>query len=83
MGYKSTILFLKGYKATKEEAHPDMQGDGKSTVNFFVKNFGFTGREIVAIMGSHTVGRFNWHNSYLSYVWTTRGSTAFNNHYYK
>ena len=72
----------EGYKATKAESHPDQQGDGKATVDFFVKDFGFTGREIVAIMGSHTVGKFHWQNSYMNYVWTARGTTAFNNHYY-
>ena len=73
----------KGYIATKAESHPNMHGSGKMTVDFFAKDFGFNGRETVAIMGSHTVGRLHTIFSLLPYVWTTRGTISFNNHYYK
>ena len=73
----------EGYIATKEESHPHLHGSGQMTVDFFAKDFGFNGRETVAIMGSHTVGRFHTIFSLLPYVWTTRGTQSFNNHYYK
>ena len=71
------------YVTTKHEEHPWAHGDGKMTTDFFAKNFDFSGRESVTIMGSHTVGRFNAHISLLPYVWTTKGEVSFNNHYYK
>ena len=73
----------EGYIATKAESHPHLHGSGQMTVDFFAKDFGFNGRETVAIMGSHTVGRFHTIFSLLPYVWTTRGTQSFNNHYYK
>ena len=57
--------------------------NGEGTVEFFTKNFSFTGREIVAIMGGHSLGRLNVEHTLLPYVWTSRGTEMFNNHYYK
>ena len=71
------------YISPKSEVHPDIMGDGRQTVNFFQENFGFTGQEVVAIMGAHTFGRLNVHNSLLRYVWTSKGTEFFNNDYYK
>ena len=71
------------YKATKSEHHPNAVGNGKMTADYFQKDFGFTGRETVAILGAHTIGRLHVHNSLFRYVWTTRGTSMFNNHYYK
>ena len=73
----------KGYIATKEESHPNMHGSGKMTLDFFAKDFGFNGRETVAIMGSHTIGKFHSMFSLIPYMWTTRGIHMFNNHYYQ
>ena len=53
------------------------------TADFFEKDFGFTGRETVAIMGAHTMGRLHYSISLFRYLWTTRGRASFNNHYYK
>ena len=53
------------------------------TVDFFKKEFGFTGKETVAIMGAHTFGRFNAGDSLYPYVWTSYGESLFNNDYYK
>ena len=71
------------YKATKDESHPNAVGNGKMTAEFFRDNFGFSGRETVAIMGAHTVGRLHYDISLFRYVWTTKGTRTFNNHYYK
>jgi len=71
------------YKATKHESHPNAVGNGKMTADFFEKDFGFTGRETVAIMGAHTLGRLHYKISLFRYLWTTRGSHSFNNQYYK
>jgi len=73
----------KPYKATKHETHPNAVGSGKMTADFFEKEFGFTGRESVAIMGAHTMGRLHVHVSLFRYLWTTRGQHSFNNVYYK
>ena len=71
------------YKATKHESHPNAVGNGKMTAEFFANEFGFSGRETVAIMGAHTVGRLHYDISLFRYVWTTKGTRLFNNHYYK
>jgi len=71
------------YKATKHESHPNAVGSGKMTADFFEKDFGFTGRETVAIMGAHTMGRLHYNISLFRYLWTTRGQLSFNNNYYK
>ena len=53
------------------------------TADFFMENFGFTGRETVAIMGAHTVGRLHYPISLFRYLWTTRTEGSLNNDYYK
>ena len=47
------------YKSTKKESHPNPVGNGQMLVDFFTKDFGFNGREIVAAMGAHTFGRLH------------------------
>ena len=71
------------FDTKKPEEHPLVTGNGKNTVDFFKKNFGFNGREIVAIMGAHTMGRMHHDVALFRYVWTTSGINLFNNHYYK
>ena len=66
----SNVLFLwqdsvRPYITEQTEVHPDIMGDGRETVQFFQDNFGFTGQEVVAIMGAHTFGRLGVHNSLL------------------
>ena len=60
------------YIASKKEVHADSMGDGRQTLDFFQENFGFNGQETVAIMGAHTFGRLNVHNSLFRYVWSSR-----------
>ena len=71
------------YKATKHESHPDLMGNGKQTVDFFTRDFGLSGKEMVALLGAHTFGRFHFPVSLMRYTWTSRGEQLFNNHYYK
>mmetsp|Transcript_103571 Transcript_103571/g.194981 ORF Transcript_103571/g.194981 Transcript_103571/m.194981 type:complete len:737 (+) Transcript_103571:92-2302(+) len=73
----------EGYMTSKAEIHPDGQGDGRATAEFFNKEFGFTGRETVAIMGAHTMGRVHYQNSLFRYVWVKNGGMMFNNQYYR
>jgi len=71
------------YKTDRLETHPNPEGNGDATLDFFNEEFGFTGRETVAIMGAHTLGRMRPQHSLLKYVWTTRAGNTFNNAYYK
>ena len=83
-GRKDCIDFGdKPYKATKEESHPNAVGNGKMTLDFFKKDFGFSGRETVAIFGAHTFGRMYFDHSMFRYTWTSQGTRMFNNHYYR
>ena len=75
--YKTLII------AIKHEHHPNQQGNGRMTVDFFKEEFNFSGRETVAIMGAHTFGRFHAWKSLYPYVWTSYGESLINNDYYK
>ena len=70
------------YQTSKLESHPRVVGNGKDTTDFFERDFGFTGRETVAIMGGHTIGHFNKAISLFIYTWTGLSRNAFNNDYY-
>jgi len=71
------------FKTQREELHPDPQANGPATVDFFKNNFNFSGRETVAILGAHTLGRLHVEHSLLRYVWKTRSAQLFNNGYYR
>ena len=71
------------YKTDRPEKHPNQNGNGDSTLDFFNEEFGFSGRETIAIMGAHTLGRMHVRVSLLKYFWTTRQAHLFNNMYYK
>ena len=65
------------------EIHPNPNGNGEETVRFFKDNFGFNPRESAALMGVHTLGHPNEHNSmFRHYPWTQQGKEEFNNLYY-
>merc|ERR550525_394713 len=70
------------YKTEKVEAFPDEHFNGTMTVRFMEEHFGFSGRETVAIMGAHTIGRFRQFRTGHKYVWTS-DFQAFNNQYYR
>ena len=53
------------------------------TVDFFKNDFNLTGKETVTLLGAHTLGRLHQEVSLFKYVWTSRGTSLFNNHYYR
>jgi len=71
------------YKTTKAEVDPNAEGSGRDTIKYFKEQFDMNGREVVAIMGSHTYGRPSADISGFPYTWTSRGTHLFNNDYYK
>lgn len=71
------------FKGIKEEHMPEAEGNGQMTIEFFGQGFGFTGRETVAIMGSHTLGRLHNDFSLFKYIWVHAGGMMFNNQYYR
>jgi len=71
------------YATTKEESHPNPEGNGPMTVDFFKKDFNFNGRETVAIMGAHTLGKLNPYESLFRYTWKTNSGKLLNNGYYR
>merc|ERR1719347_605368 len=72
------------YKATKEEKHPSSQDPGKRTIQYFESEFpDLNGRDIVALMGAHTMGEPHFVISQFPYKWTSHGSRMFNNYYYR
>eukprot|EP00408_Alexandrium_pacificum_P017718 CAMPEP_0171189598 /NCGR_PEP_ID=MMETSP0790-20130122/18428_1 /TAXON_ID=2925 /ORGANISM="Alexandrium catenella, Strain OF101" /LENGTH=694 /DNA_ID=CAMNT_0011654713 /DNA_START=38 /DNA_END=2123 /DNA_ORIENTATION=+ len=72
-----------GYRAAKEESQPNAEGNGQLTLDYFRRDFNFTSREAVAIMGAHTLGRLHNKNSLFKYVWVHAGGMQFNNQYYR
>lgn len=73
----------QGYATTKEERHPNPETNGRGTVDFFSQDFGFNGRETVAIMGAHTLGHLTVHQSLFRYTWKTNSGKLLNNGYYR
>ena len=48
------------FKTDKPEVHPNQEGNGDSTLDFFSEEFDFSARETAAILGAHTLGRFRF-----------------------
>jgi len=71
------------YATTREERHPNPESNGPGTVDFFKRDFGFNGRETVAIMGAHTLGKLNPHQSLFRYTWKTNSGKLLNNGYFR
>merc|ERR1719150_1212827 len=71
------------FKTDRPETHPNPEGNGDATLDFFRDQFSFNGRETAAIMGAHTLGRMQMSHSLFKYTWTVRGGHLFNNAYYK
>ena len=70
---------VRSYKASKEETHPWVTGNGETTLDFFAAEFGFTPEESVAILGAHTMGKFHGHVADYDYTWTSGETGLFNN----
>lgn len=71
------------YKATKPENVPSGDLSGPGLTKYYKDDFGFNGRESVAIMGAHTLGSFQTPNTGYWYTFTTQQEDAFNNQYYR
>merc|ERR1712020_75794 len=71
------------FKTDRPETHPNPEGNGDATLDFFRAQFDFSARETAAIMGAHTIGRMTMAHSLFKYTWTVRGGHIFNNAYYK
>ena len=68
---------------TNEEIHPNPNGNGSETVEFFKDNFGFNPKQAAALMGAHTLGHANEANSmFRHYPWTRQGQHHLNNMYF-
>jgi len=71
------------FKTSKTELHPDPNSNGEVTVKFFKDNFDFNGRETVAIMGAHALGRVHVGTSLFRYKWKAASEKFFNNGYHR
>ena len=71
------------FKTDRPETHPNPEGNGDATLDFFSKEFDFSARETAAILGAHTLGKMYPQHSLLKYTWTVRAGHSFNNAYYK
>jgi len=67
----------------KKEKHADPHATGAQTLSYMKSEFDMNGRETVALMGAHTVGRLHVIHSLLRYTWKARSSGLFNNGYYR
>jgi len=71
------------YKTSKVEVHPDPTANGEAALSYMKSTFGFNSREVVAIMGAHTLGRVHNTISLFQYTWKTRSGRLFNSGYYR
>ena len=72
------------YLAPLSEDSPHAVATGQETADYFKQKFGLTPRESLALMGAHTVGKFNTFHTHLDYAWVRdRKTKIFNNEYYK
>ena len=74
----------ESYIASKTEVHPSPFANGPMTLQWFETNFGFTDpKEVVALMGAHTLGKLDQSNSFFKYFWARGEHSYFNNQFYK
>ena len=74
------------YLSGQIEIHPNKNGNGEDTVNFFQDHFGLGPRAGLALLGAHTIGQFNPMTAHVDYAWVRdRGARneIFNNEYYQ
>ena len=67
-----------------EESHPNPQGNGQMTADFFKKDFDLTARESAALLiGGHSIGKFNFEISQFKYDWTKNQKSFLNNQLFR
>ena len=59
------------FKTDRAETHPNPEGNGDATLDFFRDQFNFSARETAAIMGAHTIGRMTMAHSLFKECITT------------
>ena len=75
---------MKAWETSKEESHPNPHGNGKMTADFFKTDFGLTARESAALLiGSHSIGEFNYEISQFKYDWTKMQTQLLNNQLFR
>merc|ERR1719232_460522 len=75
---------LKSWETTVEESHPNPQGNGQMTADFFKKDFDLTARESAALLiGGHSIGKFNFEISQFKYDWTKNQKSFLNNQLFR
>ena len=72
------------FYTSKEEVHPNLHGNGPSTVDYFKINFGLTARESAALVeGAHSFGKFHEEVSMNKYMWTRMNDQLLNNQQFR
>ena len=68
------------WETSEHEVHPNSNGNGVTTADFFKEHFNLTGREGAALLvGGHSFGKFNAVNSMFKYAWTRQQADFLNN----
>ena len=83
---KTDATTKQKYLSSKIEVHPNKNGAGQDTVNYFENHFGLGPRAGLALMGVHTVGQFNPMTAHLDYAWVRdreNRNELFNTEYYQ
>ena len=83
---KSGASSKQQYLTDKFEAHPDKNQNGPQTKEYFEDKFNISGREGLALLGIHTVGRYNPQFTHWNYAWkngmSEHRTALFNNEYF-
>ena len=74
----------RDFYTTREESHPNLHGNGPSTVDYYKNNFGLTARESIALTeGAHSFGKLNKNVSMNAYSWTRFQTNLLNNQMFR
>ena len=72
------------WETSEHEVHPNSNGNGVTTADFFKEHFNLTGREGAALLvGGHSFGKFNAVNSMFKYAWTRQQTDFLNNQMFR
>ena len=74
------------YLTSEVEEHPNQNGNGQMTFDYFDQHFKMGKRESLALLGIHSIGQFNGISSKLNYGWSNGLSirmNMFNNEYFR
>ena len=74
------------YLTAEVEEHPNQNGNGQMTFDYFDQHFKMGKRESLALLGIHSIGQFNGISSKLNYGWNNGlmiRMNMFNNEYFR